>query len=65
MKDTSMLNGNQKRFLADPPTRDVGNGQRLVFAYTDAQLRVVRQLEALGFLKRYPSTSGYWILCNN
>jgi len=56
------LTGNQKRYLAKPKTRDVGNGNRLIFAYTDAELRTIRQLEALGLLKRYPSTSGFWEL---
>jgi hypothetical protein len=56
------LTGNQKRYLAKPKTRDVGNGTRLIFAYTDAELRTIRQLEALGLLKRYPSTSGFWEL---
>ena len=56
------LTGNQKRYLAKPKTRDVGNGTRLIFAYTDAELRTIRQLQALGLLKRYPSTSGFWEL---
>jgi len=56
------LTGNQKRFLANPPTKDFGNGKRLVFAYTDAQLNTIKQLETLGFLKRYPSSSGFWSL---
>jgi len=56
------LTGNQKRYLAKPKTKDIGNGKRLIFAYTDAELRTIRQLEALGLLKRYPSTSGFWEL---
>jgi hypothetical protein len=56
------LTGNQKRYLVKPKTKDIGNGTRLIFAYTDAELRVIRQLEALGLLKRYPSTSGFWEL---
>jgi hypothetical protein len=64
MKDTSMLNGNQMRLLANPPTKHVGNGQRLIYAYTDAQLKILRQLETLGFVERYSSSSGYWVLCD-
>jgi hypothetical protein len=56
------LTGNQKRYLVKPKTRDIGNGTRLIFAYTDAELNTIRQLEALGLLKRYPSTSGFWEL---
>jgi hypothetical protein len=56
------LTGNQKRFLAAPKTKDIGNGTRLIFAYTDAEVRVIHQLEILGLLKRYPSTSGFWEL---
>lgn len=56
------LTGNQRRYLARPKTKDIGNGTRLIFAYTDAELRVIRQLEALGLLKRYPSSSGFWEL---
>ena len=56
------LTGNQKRYLARPKTKSVGNGNRLIFAYTDAELRTIRQLEALGLLKRYPSTSSFWEL---
>jgi len=56
------LTGNQKRYLVKPKTKDIGNGTRLIFAYTDAELRTIRQLEALGLLKRYPSTSGFWEL---
>jgi hypothetical protein len=55
------LTGNQKRFLEKPPTKAFGD-LRLVFAYTDAQLRVALQLEALGLLTRYPSSSGFWTL---
>jgi hypothetical protein len=56
------LTGKQKRYLVKPKTKDIGNGTRLIFAYTDAELRTIRQLEALGLLKRYPSTSGFWEL---
>jgi hypothetical protein len=59
MNNTARLTGNQKRFLANPPTKQYGD-KRLVFAYTDAQLKTVRQLVNLGFLVRYQSTSGFW-----
>jgi hypothetical protein len=56
------LTGNQKRYLAKPKTKDIGNGTRLIFAYTDAELNTIRQLQELGILQRYPSTSGFWEL---
>jgi hypothetical protein len=56
------LTGNQKKYLAKPKTKDIGNGTRLIFAYTDAELNTIRQLQELGMLQRYPSTSGFWEL---
>lgn len=61
MNKANQLTGNQKRFLANPPTKQHGD-KRLVFAYTDAQLKTVLQLVELGFLVRYPSTSGFWLM---
>jgi len=54
------LTGNQKRYLVKPKTKDVGNGTRLIFAYTDAELNTIRQLEALGLLKRCTSMAPSW-----
>lgn len=53
------LTGNQKRYLVKPRTKDIGSGVRLIFAWTDAELKTILQLSKLGILKRYPSSSGF------
>lgn len=54
--------GNQKRYLTKPKTKDIGSGVRLIFAWTDAELKTVLQLSKLGLLKRYHSSSSLWEL---
>jgi len=56
------LTGNQKRYLTKPKTTDIGSGVRLIFAWTDAELKTVLQLSKLGLLKRYHSSSSLWEL---
>jgi hypothetical protein len=58
------LTGNQKRYLAKPRTKNIGNGTQLIFAWTDAELKTIHQLAKLGLLKRYPSTCSFWELTN-
>ena len=53
------LNGNQKRFLQNPP-RQHGNGH--IMCFTDAQMRIAIQLEELGYLKRLPMSLARWEL---
>lgn len=55
------LTGNQKRFLDAAPRRE-HNGRTLLYAWTKSQVHVAAQLEAMGVLVRFRSTSPYWYL---
>ncbi len=58
---SKQLNGNQKRFLQNPP-RQHGNGP--IMCFSDAQLQIAIQLEELGYLKRLPMSLARWEVLN-
>ena len=58
------LNGNQTRFLRTARNRASFNPQGYIRPFDKVELKLIQQLEALGYLKKAEenATFGFWVL---